>query len=197
MNQNKLISEGDDIFKIRPPLQKSDSKKRGTGIYSLTGAVCATSKDKEFLLKVISKLKKLVSNINKDVDIENSHNLLNTRENMCNYIMKLLLFLEKYSTTKDDNKITYVMVPANHKVYPFPYNMEDHLKYIIKKITDLIDRDFDYVVKKEKNGTFEKIKGLISYTIEVKASKYIDAHRKEMEKMGFELVKNNYVKTVG
>jgi hypothetical protein len=194
MNQNKLISEGDDIFKIRPPLQKSDSKKRGTGIYSLTGAVCATSKDKEFLLKVISKLKKLVSQINKDADIENS---LGTRENMCNYIMKLLLFLEKYSTTKDDNKITYVMVPADHKVYPFPYNMEDHIKYIIKKITDLIDRDFDYVVKKEKNGTFESIKGLVSYTIEVKASKYIEAHRKDMEKMGFKLVKNNYVKTVG
>ena len=190
MNQNKLISEGDDIFKIRPPLQKSDSKKRGTGIYSLTGAVCATSKDKEFLLKVIKKLKGFVSEINKDADIENS---LGTRENMCNYIMKLLLFLEKYSTSKDDNKITYVMVPADHKVYQFPYNMEDRIKYIIKKITDLIDRDFDYVVKKEKNGTFESIKGLVNYNIEVKTSKYIDAHKKEIEKMGFKLIKNNYV----
>ena len=196
MNHNRLISESNDIFKIRPSLQKSDSKKRGTGIYSLTGAVCATSKDKEFLLKVISKLKKLASNINKDIDIENSHNLLNTRENMCNYIMKLLLFLEKYSTTKDDNKITYVMVPADHKVYPFPYNMEDRLKYIIKKIMGLIDREFDYVIKKEKNGTYENIKGLISYTMEVKTSKYIDAHRKEMEQMGFELVKNIYVKLI-
>ena len=196
MNHNRLISESNDIFKIRPSLQKSDSKKRGTGIYSLTGAVCATSKDKEFLLKVISKLKKLASNINKDIDIENSHNLLNTRENMCNYIMKLLLFLEKYSTTKDDNKITYVMVPADHKVYPFPYNMEDRLKYIIKKIMGLIDREFDYVIKKEKNGTYENIKGLISYTMEVKTSKYIDAHRKEMEQMGFELVKNIYVNLI-
>ncbi len=190
MNQNKLISESNDIFKIRPPLQKADSKKRGTGIYSLTGAVCATSKDKEFLLKVIKKLKGLVNNISSNADIENS---LGTRENMCNYIMKLLLFLEKYSTSKDDNKITYVMVPADHKVYPFPYNMEDRLKHIIKKITDLIDRDFDYVIKKEKNGNFEGIKGLISYNIEVKASKYIDAHRKEMENMGFKLEGKNYV----
>jgi hypothetical protein len=193
MNQNKLISEGDDIFKIRPPLQKSDSKKRGTGIYSLTGAVCATSKDKDFLLKVINKLKKLVNNISSNVDIENS---LGTRENMCNYIMKLLLFLEKYSTNKDDNKITYVMVPADHKVYPFPYNMEDRVKSIIKNITNLIDRDFDYVVKKEKNGTFETIKGLVNYNIEVKASKYIDTHRKEMEKMGFKLEGKNYILTI-
>ncbi len=191
MNQNKLISESNDTFKIRPPLQKSDSKKRGTGIYSLTGAVCATSKDKEFLLKVIKKLKGLVSDIiNDDVNIENS---LGTRENMCNYIMKLLLFLEKYSTSKDENKITYVMVPADHKVYPFPYNMEDRVKHIIKQITNLIDRDFDYVVKKEKNGKFEGMKGLVNYNIEVKSNKYIDAHRKEMEQMGFELIKNNYI----
>jgi hypothetical protein len=193
MNQNKLISESNDIFKIRPQLQKSDSKKRGTGIYSLTGAVCATSKDKDFLLKVINKLKKLVNNISSNVDIENS---LGTRENMCNYIMKLLLFLEKYSTSKDDNKITYVMVPADHKVYSFPYNMEDRIKYVIKQITELIDRDFDYVVKKERNGTFEKIKGLVNYNIEVKASKYIDTHRKEMEKMGFKLDNKLYVLTI-
>jgi hypothetical protein len=107
--------------------------------------------------------------------------------------MKLLLFLEKYSTSKDNNKITYVMVPADHNVYPFPYNMEDRVKSIIKKITGLIDRDFDYVVKKEKNGSFEDIKGLISYNIEVKANKYIDAHSKEMDKMGFKLVKNTYI----
>lgn len=116
---------------------------------------------------------------------------------MCNYIMKLLLFLEKYSTSKDDNKVTYVMIPADHKVYPFPYNMEDRLKSIIKKIMVLIDnRDFDYIIKKEKNGSFEDIKNLISYTIEVKASKYIDAHIKEMEKMGFKLEKNTYTMIV-
>jgi DNA polymerase III delta prime subunit len=192
MNQNKYDTEKDDIFKIRPPLQKSDSKKRGTGIYSLTGAVCSTSKDKEYLLKTIKKLKGLISNFYDDIDIDNSNNLLNTRDNMCNYIMKLSLFLEKYSTTKDDNKITYVMVPANHKVYPFPYNMEDRVKHIIKTITTMIDREFEYVVRKEKNGSFENIDNLVSYVIDIKANKYIDAHSKEMAKMGFKLVKNNY-----
>jgi len=195
MNNNKLISESDDIFKIRPPLTKSDSKKRGTGIYSLTGAVCATSKDKDFLLKVIKKLKGLVNDINKDGS-ENIENSLNTRENMCSYIMKLSLFLEKYSTTKDDNKITYVMVPANHKVYQFPYNLEDRVKYTIKHITDLIDREFDYVVKKDKKGSFEGIDNLINYTIEIKPNKYIDSHSKEMNRMGFKLINKLYVLNV-
>ena len=194
MNNNKLISESDDIFKIRPPLQKAD-KKRGTGIYSLTGAVCATSKDKDFLLKAIKKLKGLVDDINKGGSdkIESS---LNTRENMCLYIMKLSLFLEKYSTTKDDNKITYVMVPANHKVYHFPYNLEDRVKYTIKHISDLIDREFDYVVKKDKKGSFEDIDNMINYIIEIKPNKYIDEHKKEMEKMGFKIVNKLYVLNV-
>jgi hypothetical protein len=86
------------------------------------------------------------------------------------------------------------MVPSDHKVYEFPYNMEDRVKHIIKKIMGLIDnREFDYVVKKEKNGSFEGIKNLISYTVEVKVSKYITAHSKEIEKMGFKLVKNTYI----
>jgi len=195
MNNNKLISESDDIFKIRPPLSKSDSKKRGTGIYSLTGAVCATSKDKEFLLKTIKKLKSLVNEIASNAS-EKIKNSLNTRENMCLYIMKLSLFLEKYSTTKDDNKITYVMVPANHKVYQFPYNLEDRVKYTVKSIQDLIDREFDYVVKKEKKGSFEDIDNMNNYIIEVKSNKYIDDKKKDMEKMGFKLVNKLYVLTI-
>jgi len=195
MNNNKLISESSDIFKIRPPLKKSDSKKRGTGIYSLTGAVCATSKDKDFLLKTIKKLKGMVNEIvsNGSDKIESA---LNTRENMCLYIMKLSLFLEKYGTTKDDNKITYVMVPVDHKIYQFPYNLEDRVKYTIKFITDMINREFDYVVKKEKNGNYDDINNMINYIIEVKSNKYIDAHKTDMENMGFKLVKSNYVLNV-
>jgi hypothetical protein len=110
--------------------------------------------------------------------------------------MNLSLFLEKYSTSKDDNKITYVMVPANHKVYQFPYNLEDRVKYTIKHITDLIDREFDYVVKKDKKGSFEGINNMVNYIIEVKSNKYIDEKKKDMEKMGFKLVNKLYVLTV-
>jgi hypothetical protein len=110
--------------------------------------------------------------------------------------MKLSLYLEKYSTSKDDNKITYVMIPANHSKYQFPYNLEDRIKYNIKKIKDLIQRDFDYVVKKEKNGTFENLKNLPSYTIDVTSNKYIDDHKDEIIKMGFEQNKNHYIMVI-
>jgi hypothetical protein len=181
MNTNKLISESDDIFKVRPPLKKTGDKKRGTGIYSLTGAVCATSKDKDTLLKTIKKLKDQVPDM---------PNQLNTRENMCDYIMRLLLFLEKYSTSKDDNKMTYVMIPSNHKKYPFPYNLEDRIKYTLKRINEIIQREYDHVVKKNKNGSFENITNLPSYTIELKSNKYLVDNKKELEKIGFTLDKN-------
>ncbi len=181
MNTNKLISESDDIFKVRPPLKKSADKKRGTGIYSLTGAVCATSKDKDTLLKTIKKLKDQVPDM---------PNQLNTRENMCDYIMRLLLFLEKYSTSKDGNKITYVMIPSNHKKFPFPYNLEDRIKQTLKNVNDIIKREYDHVVKKDKNGSFENITNLPSYTIELKSNKYLIDNKKELEKLGFTLDKN-------
>ncbi len=185
MNSNKFISETDDIFKVRPPLKKTADKKRGTGIYSMTGAVCATSKDKESLLKIIKRLEKMV-----DTNISHS---LGTRENMCNYIKNLLLYLEKYSTSKDDNKITYVMIPANHKKYEFPYNLEDRVKHIINEVKNIIQRDFDYVVKKEKNGEFEGNNNLTSYNIEVKLSKYIEQNKKDLEKLGFKFGKSNFI----
>ena len=188
MNLNKLVSESDDIFKVRPPLGKLGDKKRGTGIYSLTGAVCATSKDKDTLLKTIKKLKSMIDNASQ---LENE---LNTRDNMCNYIMKMSLYLEKYSTTKDNNKITYVMIPADHKKYKFPFNLEDRVKHTISKLKEIILREFDYVVKKEKNGTFENIKHLTNYIIEVKSNeKYIEPHKKDLEKMGFIKEKNTYI----
>jgi hypothetical protein len=37
---------------------------------------------------------------------------------------------------------------------------------------------------------------MINYIIEVKSNKYIDAHKKDMENMGFKLVKSNYVLNV-
>ena len=40
------------------------------------------------------------------------------------------------------------------------------------------------------------INNLTNYIIEVKSNKYIDAQKKEMDKMGFKLVKNTYILTV-
>jgi hypothetical protein len=97
--------------------------------------------------------------------------------------MKLLLYLEKYSTSKDNNKITYVILPSDHKKYTFPYNLEDRIKHIIKNITTIIKREFDYKVIKEKNGEYETIKNLPNYIIEIKINKYIEEYSKELEKL--------------
>jgi DNA polymerase III delta prime subunit len=182
MNVSKLISEKDDLFKIRPPLKKSTDKKRGTGIYSMTGAVCSTSKDKGSLLKIIKKLKTLMPSSD---NLDKLYDNLSTKDNMCEYIMKLLLYLEKYSTSASNNKITYVMIPANHKKYAFPYNLEDRLKNIISNVKSIVNRDFDYVIKKDKRGTYEGITNLPSYLIEIKSNKYIEDSEKALFKMGF------------
>lgn len=187
-NLNKLVSADDDIFKVRPPLKKDASKKRGTGIYSMTGAVCATSKDKDFLLNVIKKLKKQIGSD----DLTTNYEKLVKREKMCDMIMTLLLYLEKYSTSKDNNKITYIMIPPNHNKYPFPYNLEDRIKHIIQEITHLINRKFDYVVKKNKDGHFKDMKNLPGYTIEITGNKYIDSIKKDLDKLGFTFSKNIY-----
>ena len=195
-NFNKLANNGansvDDIFKVRPPLKKIGVKKRGTGIYSLTGATCSTSKDKPFLLGVIKKLEKQLEN-------QYSKKLVSTiktREDMCSHIMNMLLFLEKYSTTKENNKITYIMIPIDHPLYRFPYNLEDRIKYILQQVKDITQREFQHTVQKGSDGSFNDIKNLKSYIVEIKNDKYMEEHKKEIEKLGFKLNKSNYVITV-
>ena len=189
-NINKLATEDNDLFKIRPPLNKSVDKKRGTGIYSLKGAVCSTSKDKEYLLNVLKKTLNSISKIRKNQRL--SLNKKSTRADMCNMIKSMLLYLEKYSTSKDKNKLTYIMIPANHPIFPFPYNLEDRIKYKLNKIKDITKREFSSVVKKMKNGKFlnEREDIHTKYEIKVKHNKYMKDHEKDIKKLGGVLDKN-------
>ena len=75
-----------DIFKIREPRAKVLDKKRGTGIPTLKGAVCSTSKDKNYLLKILNKIPN-----SKFVEVKKTK----TRDSLCNLIMKKLLYLQK------------------------------------------------------------------------------------------------------
>ena len=172
-NTNKLASTEIDLFKIRPPRAKVLDKKRGTGIPTFKGAVCATSKFKDQLMDLIKKL----PNINKK-EIERIDKL--TRENICLEMKEKLLYLEKYSTTADKNKITYVMVPFDHLQYPFPYNMEDRIKYKLEKIYKIIGYKIDTTVtkKKDKNDN-------IFYEISFKDEKYDSNFAKQFEKLEF------------
>ena len=154
-NLNKLASTKDDLFKIREPREKNLDKKRGTGIPTFKGAVCSTSKSKEYLIGILSKIEKLLAKFNfKSIKDKKS-----TREDVCKLIKENLLILEKYSRSKDKNKVTYIMVPINHPSLPFPYNLEDRIKYIVNKL-ELTDKE--YIVKKEKDKEFVK------YNMEIK-----------------------------
>jgi len=183
IDKNNLDKNVDDIFKIRPPLKKGD-KKRGTGIYSLTGAVCATSKDKEYLM---NKLKDLLKKL-PDFKITKK---LSTRSDICNEIMIFLLYLEKYSTTSKNNKINYIIIPNKHPKYSFPYNLEDRVKYRLNSVKDIIKREFTSVVKKTKTGNFTELnlKNQQSYLIEITNNKYLIENKSKIEKLGFKFDK--------
>ncbi|MEM3062068.1 MAG: DEAD/DEAH box helicase family protein [Nitrososphaerota archaeon] len=117
----KKSDEIRDIFKIRPRRPKVLVKKRETGIPSFKGAVCHVSKDRQFLMDIARKL---------NLDIVS----MSSRLELCNLIRNKLFDLEKYSTSKDGNKMTYLIVPSNHQWIKFPLNIEDRTKWILNQI---------------------------------------------------------------
>jgi superfamily II DNA or RNA helicase len=131
--KSKRIDEIEDVFKIREKREKILDKKRGTGIPSLKGAVCATSKQKEYLEKLA-----------KDVGIKLPSKDL-TRDDICNNIKDKLIELEKYATGK--NKMTYIMVPKNHPKLPFPLNLEDRVEYIKNEVDKILSSTVKFTEK--------------------------------------------------
>jgi superfamily II DNA or RNA helicase len=174
-----------DIFKIREPRAKVLDKKRGTGIPTLKGAVCSTSKDKKYLVNILKKLPK-----NDLIEVKKSK----TRDSLCKLIKNKLLFLEKYSTSKDKNKLTYIMIPSNHDELDFPFNLEDRIKDKINKINKIINRNINIIVNKSKNGIFlkKRNKDLLKYTIILDNSKYIKDNEKSIKNLGFKLIDNKW-----
>jgi hypothetical protein len=179
-NFNKLAYDEPDLFKIRPPRAKNLDKKRGTGIYTFKGAVCSTSKDKNYLMRLI----KNIPNITKD-DIKHINSLI--REQICLELRDRLLFLEKYSTSKDGNKITYMMIPKDHPQYPFPYNLEDRVKFIINQLNKIREGNVDSLVKKQKDK-----KNNMIYEITFTNDNFFKGIISPLEKLGFKLKDNTW-----
>ena len=175
-NFNKLASQDNDLFKIREPIVKNKILKRGTGIPTFKGAVCSTSKDKEYLMNLIKK----IPNIPKD-EIIRIGKL--TREFICNELRDKLLYLEKYSTSKDKNKMTYVMIPKNHPLYEFPYNLEDRIKDRIKIINKIAGRNININVIKNKD----------KYILNFVNEKFLKETEKQLFELGCKLNKNNWI----
>lgn len=174
--KSKKAEDLKDVFKIRNKRSKILEKKRGTGIPSLKGAVCSTSKSKDYLLGVA---KKIGAKVDKKSIV---------RTDICNTIKERLLYLEKYSTEKNKDKLTYVMIPRNHPDYPFPYNLEDRQKYIIDKIKEKIKFKFD--IKKSKK--INKKTKLPIYNLEIKHSNKFNDFKKVLTKLGGKLVKGTW-----
>ena len=173
-NNNKQV----DLFKIREPRPKKLDKKRGTGIPTFKGAVCATSKDKAYLMKLVKKIPTITKEeVNRIDDL--------IREDICEEIKKQLLYLEKYSTSKDGNKMTYVMVPKDHPTLQFPYNLEDRIKYIMKQVNKIANRSVDILTKKEKDKN-----GNPTYELSFKNDKFLKGIL--IEELGFKLKDNIY-----
>ena len=170
-----------DTFKIRTKREKILIKKRGTGIPTLTGAVCETSNDKNELMKIALK-------INIKFDKSNKH-IIESRTKLCLLIRNQLLFLEKYSTIKDKNKFTYIIIPSNHHNYIFPLNLEDRANYILKKINDKIPFKFEHKIDKQNNGIFEgkRDKILTKYILHIINNKEIPKYDNFLTNLGFKL----------
>ena len=156
-----------DVFKIRPKMPTKIDKKRGTGIPSIKGSVCDNSKTKEYLDKVAIKLG---GKVNNDM----------TRKDVCSIIQEKLLHKEKYSTDKKGDKLTYIRIPSNHPDYPFPYNLEDRVRHIIKEIKDKIMNKINIDVEHNKD----------TYIIKITNESILKEKSNILDKYGFKLDKN-------
>lgn len=138
----KRYNELKDTFKIRDKITIQTNLKRKTGLQSYTGAVCYNAYNYN---QLINKLNKLGIKLSKDDDKKKSRFLV------CNKMKEILLKLEKYN--KDNT--TYCIIPKNHPIYEFPYNLKDRSKYIV----NLISNKFNI------NINVEELKDIKSYKI--------------------------------
>jgi len=122
-----------DVFKLREKRAKILEKKRGTGIPSAKGAVCVT------------KEKPQIDKIAKDLGIK--FDSKTTRHELCDMIRNEMEKLEKY---QKGEKKTYLMVPSNHPVLPFPLNIEDRIEYIKEQLKKRIPIKLIYDKKANK-----------------------------------------------
>lgn len=166
-NKNK---ERQELFKIRNRKNRSNNKKRGVDIQSFKGAVCINSKKKEYLMLILKFLK--IKN-----NITNKHSI-------CNIIRDKLLFLEKYSTGAD--KKTYIIIPNNHDIYPFPYNLEDRF---ISVIQNLKNNKIPFQTSKNKNK-IDKLTYITEYIIKINDHKSVRTDI--LDKLHFKKIKNIY-----
>ena len=155
--------EINDEFKIRTARPKYLKKKRDTNLPSFKGAVCKTSKDKQFLIKVAEKLGLTVGK-----------NMIRTE--ICDdLIFNKMKDLEQYSKGKD--KMNYLIVPKNHK-FPYPLNIDDRYRFILNDIEKETRMTLNPKINEIKlKGRFPDIN---YYKIELQFDKNMDKYKDVM-----------------
>ena len=184
VSRKKTMNEElDDIFKIRHSRDKVLKKKRATGIPSLKGAVCFSSKDKKYLIKIAKK-----------IGLEDF--LTDTRTDICNAIRMRLLYLEKYS--KGNDKKTWIIIPSNHKIYNFPLNLEDNIEYTKNKIQEKIPTEIKIDIKEFKNGIFENVRNdkFTKYQLKIQNKPEWSIYSDLFIKLNFKLDKDFWIKII-
>jgi hypothetical protein len=184
-NKRSIDEDIPDTFKLRIRREKILKKKRGTGIPSITGSVCETSKKKKELINIAKQL---------DIKIDKSIDKEESRVSVCKLIRNRLLYLEKYSTTKDNNKFTYLIVPSNHPIYPFPLNLEDRIVHILKQLEKKIPFKIEHKVEKLGNGIFEgsRDKKLPTYLLKIPITKDLNKFDGYFKSLHFKIENSSY-----
>ena len=184
VSRKKTLNQDiEDVFKIRHSRSKVLKKKRATGIPSLKGAVCFSSKDKKYLIKIAKK-----------IGLEDFSS--DTRTEICNSIRLRLLYLEKYS--KGENKKTWMIIPSNHPNYVFPLNLEDNIEYIKNKIQEKIPTEIKIDIKEFNNGIFENVRDnkFTKYQLKIQNKAEWSIYSDLFLKLGFNLEKDIWIKII-
>ena len=169
VKKNKNYGDLLDTFKLRDKITMKTDLKRKTGLQSYTGAVCYNAYQFNDLMKKLNKLDIKISKEDKDKK---------NRKVVCDKIKDVLLALEKYS---EDNT-TYCIIPKNHPVYEFPYNLLDRSKFIVDQLTN------KYNIK----VNVEKLKDIKGYKISLIDNDNID--RNYMTENKFELNGKSWIR---
>ena len=114
------------------------------------------------------------------------------REKICNIIQNRLLKLEKYN----QNNVTYFIVPKNHPVYPFPYNIHDRYKYKLNELKNILTKhnklnSVKLNLEKNKNNNV-----IVSYNIKFKNNKNIEDLVSHFKKLNFKLKSGYWICTI-
>lgn len=152
--KTSATDEGVDELKVRIKRPDVIEKKRQAGVPSFMGSVCGNSKSIDFLIKMG---KALGLKLEKD----------DPRTNLCQEIRDRATALEKYSTSADKNKFTYLIVPSNHEYLPFPLNLEDRAKKITSVLNKSLSPSEFSIVKNPTKGKYQDIKAY-QFVIQVK-----------------------------